>query len=85
MNTDQFEAAEIKHGVLDMRGSVCRKNELIKHTQEISVQLLCSFSMKQTWEKEDKVLKTNRMTHFNAKKLFYLQAGRHAKATHLIC
>lgn len=43
VNTDQSEAAEVKEDVLDMTGSVCWQNELVKHTQQISVQLLSIF------------------------------------------
>ncbi len=44
--TDQSEAAQVKECVLDMTGGICRKNELVKHTQQISVQLLRPFHMK---------------------------------------
>ena len=52
-STDQSEAAEVEECVLDMAGSVCRQNELVKHTQQITVQLLRPFNMKSAWEREN--------------------------------
>lgn len=45
-STDQSEAAEIKECVLDMTGRMCWQNELVEHTQQISVQLLSLVHMK---------------------------------------
>lgn len=49
-STDQSEAAEVKQCVLDMRGSMCWQNELVKHTQQITVQFLSLFHVKRAWE-----------------------------------
>lgn len=49
-STDHSEAAEVKQCVLDMTGSMCWQNELVKHTQQISVQFLSPFHVKRAWE-----------------------------------
>lgn len=46
-STDHSEAAQVEQCVLDMIGSVSWQDELVKYTQQISVQILSLFHLKE--------------------------------------